>query len=294
MEKLTFTGHETFHCRHFWLKKGYDFFARPAVSSPEKPSMEESILGLGVGKNMVKAINFWMRSFGLKDSENELTDLARLIFTDEQGFDPYLEDIGTLWLLQYNLIRTKIATTFHLVFKDFRKTRIDSQFTIQQLLIYLMKEAKQYGSNVQEKTFRSDIKVFIRSYFLGESNRKDLEDDLSSLLIDLNLLDRIENADLEDGQYFKINVSERPELPFHIFLYAIIDSFPEEVSISFDQIQNEVGDCFACNSEGVERKIQEICEAYGAFTYKEDAGRKELQIKKMPERRDVLSDYYNG
>ena len=25
MKKLTFSGHETFHCRNFWLKKGYDF-----------------------------------------------------------------------------------------------------------------------------------------------------------------------------------------------------------------------------------------------------------------------------
>lgn len=23
--KLTFSGHDTFHCRHLWLKKGYDF-----------------------------------------------------------------------------------------------------------------------------------------------------------------------------------------------------------------------------------------------------------------------------
>lgn len=25
MSELTFSGHETFHCRQFWLKKGYDF-----------------------------------------------------------------------------------------------------------------------------------------------------------------------------------------------------------------------------------------------------------------------------
>ncbi|RYG02779.1 MAG: DUF4007 family protein, partial [Chitinophagaceae bacterium] len=23
--KYTFSGHETFHCRHLWLKKGYEF-----------------------------------------------------------------------------------------------------------------------------------------------------------------------------------------------------------------------------------------------------------------------------
>ncbi|MBM3712517.1 MAG: DUF4007 family protein [Actinobacteria bacterium] len=28
MNKLTFSGHESFHCRSLWLKKGDDFIAR--------------------------------------------------------------------------------------------------------------------------------------------------------------------------------------------------------------------------------------------------------------------------
>ena len=27
MANLVFSGHETFHCRHYWLKKGVDFLA---------------------------------------------------------------------------------------------------------------------------------------------------------------------------------------------------------------------------------------------------------------------------
>jgi len=65
--KLTFSGHETFHCRHLWLKKGYEF-----IKAGSKFSEEDAVLKLGVGKNMVSAINFWMKAFGIIDKEEYL------------------------------------------------------------------------------------------------------------------------------------------------------------------------------------------------------------------------------
>ncbi|HRW22723.1 MAG TPA: DUF4007 family protein, partial [Bacteroidales bacterium] len=57
-EKLTFSGHETFHCRTFWLKKGYDFL----VSGNNTFKNEEAaVVELGVGKNMVASIRYWMK-----------------------------------------------------------------------------------------------------------------------------------------------------------------------------------------------------------------------------------------
>ena len=91
MNKLTFTGHETFHCRHFWLKKGYDF-----LKSDFSFTSEDAVVKLGVGKNMVASINFWMRAFSLKNDQNELTEVAHALFDDKNGFDPFLEYEGTL------------------------------------------------------------------------------------------------------------------------------------------------------------------------------------------------------
>ncbi len=48
MNKLSFSGHESFHCRQFWLKKGYDFVQRRG-----KFSDKNAVVELGVGKNMV-------------------------------------------------------------------------------------------------------------------------------------------------------------------------------------------------------------------------------------------------
>jgi len=44
------------------------------------------VVELGVGKNMVAAIAFWMKAFGLIDKEVNLSDLAKYIL-DDKGKD---------------------------------------------------------------------------------------------------------------------------------------------------------------------------------------------------------------
>jgi hypothetical protein len=56
--KLTFSGHESFQCRYLWLKKGYDF-----VKKGGSFNKEDAVVELGVGKNIVGAIRYWMGAF---------------------------------------------------------------------------------------------------------------------------------------------------------------------------------------------------------------------------------------
>lgn len=72
--KLTFSGHESFHCRSLWLKKGYDF-----IAEDKKFNDLDAVVDLGVGKNMVSAINYWMKSFGLITRDNRLDDKVNFI-----------------------------------------------------------------------------------------------------------------------------------------------------------------------------------------------------------------------
>lgn len=97
---MRFSGHETFICKQFWLKKGYDFLV-----IGNKFSDDNAVVELGVGKNMVAAIGFWMKAFGLCNDKWELSEVAHYIF-GEEGKDQYLEDIGTIWLLHFFLVKT--------------------------------------------------------------------------------------------------------------------------------------------------------------------------------------------
>lgn len=68
--KYTFSGHESFPCKSMWLKKGYDF-----VKRERNFNAPDAVIDLGVGKNMVSSIRFWLKSFGLYDGK-DLSELA--------------------------------------------------------------------------------------------------------------------------------------------------------------------------------------------------------------------------
>ena len=76
MKKYTFSGHESFFCKSLWLKKGYD-----AVKDGMNFNSPDAVAQLGVGKNMVSSIRYWMKSFGLLN-DNGLTSLAHYLFDD--------------------------------------------------------------------------------------------------------------------------------------------------------------------------------------------------------------------
>ena len=128
-KKLNFSGHESFHCRSLWLKKGHDF-----VQSQHKFKEPAAVVNLGVGKNMVSSINYWMKSFGLIENNNSLSDLANFLF-GENGTDPYLENNATLWLLHFHLVTDDFASIYSLLFNEFRKKRIE--FNKKQFLYFI-------------------------------------------------------------------------------------------------------------------------------------------------------------
>src|SRR5262249_11639912 len=105
----TFARHETFHPRYGWFRKAYRF----AALDPLVFGRDDAPVVIGVGKNMVRAIRFWglaakvfvedptpanRRSPGVVP-----TRMGNAIFGHD-GWDPYMEDPGTLWLLHWLLL----------------------------------------------------------------------------------------------------------------------------------------------------------------------------------------------
>ncbi len=111
-----FARHETFHPRYGWIKKGFD-----AASLDSKIFLQEDApVKLGVGKNMAGAIRYWCNTFKVleNDSPSEFGD--RLL--GENGWDQYLEDPATLWLLHWNLLKPSCnAAAWYFTFNIFRE-----------------------------------------------------------------------------------------------------------------------------------------------------------------------------
>jgi hypothetical protein len=287
MSKYKFSGHETFQCRHFWIKKGYDFI----ISRGDFKS-KEALVELGVGKNMVTSIFYWLKAFKIILGEGLTTDLGDKIFK-ENGFDPYLEDIGTQYILHFNLMQhSSFASVYKLAFEDFRRTRITSEFTEEQLFDFISKLLIKDGQAISEKSIRNDIKVFIKTYFSGSKRgSKSIEDDFASILIGLGFIDQIQGM-LVDGQpLFVINYSEQKQLDELVFLYFILDTFKDQESIDVEAIQIEVSEKILCNREGTELKLNALVNE-GLIVYKQDAGRKEIQLKGQQSKWEILEKYY--
>jgi hypothetical protein len=285
MSNLRFSGHETFHCRHFWLKKGFDY-----INQGLDFKDPESVVNLGVGKNMVSSIQHWLNAFNILDN-NTLSEFSKYVF-EKEGYDAYLENNGSLWLLHYFLLKKDYASLYKLTFLDFRKTRISAEFSEEQLNDFILKLSIRSGLKISPKTIENDVKVLIRNYVpLYKKGSKSLEDDFSSLLINLDLITKVNNSLINGAQEFRFLYDTKVNLPSRILLFAILDSFEEQLSIAVNDIQIEVSDVFLCNREGTENKLQELQEL-GYIVYKEDAGRKEIQIKKKVTKWTVLKDFY--
>jgi hypothetical protein len=280
----SFAGHETFICRNYWLKKGLDY----AWSGGTFNNL--AIKELGVGKNMVGAIRFWSKAFGLIEFSEQYSKLAKYIFETQNGRDPYLEDIGTIWLLHYLLVTSEVASIYSLVFNYFRKTRLE--FTRDQIVNFLEAECQKKQQHYSVNSLKKDVAVFLNNYLLPKKS-KSIEKDFMGLLYELDLIDRVRMEG--HNQTYRIDNKERKSLPPKILLVCIMLKL-ESTSITFNELLtgiNSVGSVFAINSKYLMDCIDQICNDYpDQLVYKDDAGVQVFQIREGFDLFTVLNDYY--
>ena len=278
--QYNFSGHDTFHCRLFWLKKGYDYV------SEGKKFRDDSGVELGVGRNMVNSIRFWLKSFGLIDDKYKIDRLYDYVF-DDDGFDPYLENEGTLWFLHYKINELNHSNIYRILFGELRLQK--PEFTRKNFVDYVLSLDPKQNKNTLEK----DFSVFLRMYF---SDHKDIDDGYNGLLTELNLIKELGKT--QNGeQLYRIENDSQQELPNDILLFCILSNTDYGKSISFNSFynnQNGVGKIFCMEKDILETKLIEISETYEGITYNSEAGVKELQFKKQINPIEILKNFYNA
>ena len=290
--KYLFSGHESFICKHFWLKKGYDF-----INENGDFQYETAVMDLGVGKNMVNSIEHWMKSYGLLDKSNSITEFSKKIFRERGGLDSFIESLATNWLLHYSLIITNRSSLYNIFFNDFRKGRTD--FTKEQLLSFMKRQIEDEAKSVNDNTLNNDISVFIRSYLKPsyKDTKIEIEEDFLSLMIDLDLMKsyKSENAEGKIVEWYQVENKIQVDLPAEVVFFAILDNPNYGKSISFQELLNgfnSPGVIFALNEEGLYNKLDTIVNTYKGITMSETAGIRELQLKTTFNKWDIINDYY--
>ena len=292
--RYRFSGHETFPFRYPWPLKG----VRGLLRDPGLFFREDAIVTLGVGKNMVASIRFWLEALGLAviDGRARLgypTDLGRKLL-GEGGWDPYLEDPATLWLLHWQLVDSpEIASTWSLVFSNWTR----STFTRAELLDWLEEVAQDAGNQrTSPNSLRRDLEVFIRTYVRGRpQRRRSIEDTFDCPLAELGLI-RAAGHD-----FYWLGRDIRSNLPVEVFAYALASYWKahadEQQTLTFERLlygRGSPGAAFKLSETGLAAHVESLPSRSG-FDYDETGGlrlviRRERARNREPIR--LLESYY--
>lgn len=224
--KITLKGHESFILREGWLTKGLQAIAEnPKVFSK---TFFNGADPLGVGTNMAKSIRYWMKASGLTEERSNhdvlLTSLGKIILE----YDPYFEDLFSLWLIHIGIaLNESLATSWYIFFNRMEMTSFtaeDMQHLIENDLY------SHYGAeSVSARSLGDDCSA-IRNMYSGENDTtKDPEDKKTSPFSVLGLLSKRRNV--YEKQHPDMDI-----LSADLIMYLIADTLKEDGSLTIDQI----------------------------------------------------------
>lgn len=230
---MKFRAHETFFIRKGWLSKGMKYVALQPNVFTDKTNNPMDVLGIGA--NMVKSLRYWLQATGLtvesKGSGQHLTDLGKIIF--EQ--DRYLEELSTLYLIQYKLAtNANLATSWYYFFNHFNLNEFSKEDFLEQLKKYIL---MLDGDNAKLPSLRSledDFTCIINTYlprYKQSGARIDAENNIDCPLGELGLIDFVTKKSYKKSRLnvkslhpwialaiIQDNAGGRQELPLNNFL----------------------------------------------------------------------------
>lgn len=277
-----FSGHETFPLRYGWLKKAFD--AVNDCDDPEESAKifqdDGAIARFGVGKNMVAAIRHWANVCGIieageKSGQVLTAPLGQMLF-DNSGFDPYMENPSTTWLIHWHLASYERKTTWFWVFNHFSSPTFDRDHLVKGLERLAFERS---WSNVAKATIKRDVECFIRTYAARPITLKQShEDALESPLTELSL---IKAVGLRDG--FRLIRGSKSSLGDGVFAYSVFDfwrRFSKSNTLSFEALAHQPGSpgkVFQLHEDDLALRLSEIDEVTaGALRWSETAGLRQL------------------
>lgn len=236
---MKFRGHETFSIRKGWLNKGIkNVKQNPSIFV----SKEENPMDIfGIGSNMVKSLRYWLQATNLTSEPNSgkriqtLTDLGNIIYDN----DPYFEEIGSLWLVHYELATNKeLATSWYIFFNE-----LDSiEFNDDDFYRKVRKYVTMIDSNKipASRTVNDDFKCIINTYF-SKTRLSDAkinpEDNVSCPLTELGLIDYVTTAN--GMRVYRKVTPNIDNIPNTIAMAILIKSADGDKEIKISTIQND-------------------------------------------------------
>lgn len=304
--KPKFSGHDTFPLRYGWLHKAVNLLVQKENHERSADeSAQQAIVTLGVGRNMVNAIRYWAEMVSVISSNRgvlETTDLGRSLFDSSAKFggcvDPYLERIGSIWLIHYHLNANQSYLTSYRYFfnfsnfQGFEKSKLVDEIYTNSISLTKVEPGKK-------TTIRKDVDCFLHTYVKKARHSATIDEDhFASPLSELGLI-----KELSTG-YYVSELNDRKSLPVEIFSFALCNFIKQDTlesgvnSIDFDSLLSKPtspGRIFRLSEQGLSHKLDMASEfTSGGISWVDSAGLRQIiisdELKNDPEQ--LLCKYY--
>ena len=290
---MKFRAHETFFIRKGWLSKGMksvnardDVF----VAKDENPM---DILGLG--SNMVKSLRYWLQAVGLTQEPRSgrriqtFTRLGEIIYNN----DRYIEELGTLYLLQYKLATNKNdATSWYFFFNEFTM----SEFSREDFVEALQKYIKMSGADgVAVRSLNDDFACIINTYlprYKLNPDKVSPENNIDCPFGELGLLDILNKK----NKLYKKSIPSAGTFNPWIALAVIMDQSGNRRELPLNELlnsPNNIGKVFNLDSVNMLDILYEI-EKLGALKINRTAGLDVINLLCDYTFQDCVENYYNS
>lgn len=262
-----FSGHESFVLRAGWLRKYYDV----VTNSPQALETDDSAIQvLGIGRNMVRSLEFWADACSVAGGpRNALATgpLGDYLFAPDSGVDPYMETIDSVALVHWALCANANLAAWDLVFAS--KTL--SRFTRSQLVEHILKRSRSLGRQLSPNTADQHAGIFLASYNAANVDEEQSVDAVVCPLHELEMIRR--SVAFGKDELFELRMQDRlrmaPKTFAKILAQYWVEHHPSLDSLPFDTLLNgyrSPGAIFRLTDVAMERALLSIEEqAPGLF-----------------------------
>ena len=289
---MKFRAHDTFFIRKGWLNKGLrNVNADAGVFMGSKGNPMDV---LGIGANMVKALRYWLQAVRLTSEpasgrkEQTFTDFGNVVFEN----DPYIEEMGTLWLLHYQLTSNKEeATAWYYFFNEFKASEFTKEDFVKQLSNYVSIN----GEEVSERSLEDDYNCIINTYVSRMKSNPEKVQPESNIDCPFGELGLIDIANRKEKLYRKATPKKDLIHPL-VVLAVILDQADGKEEIKISSIQNDpcnVGKIFNLDIITLTALLYKI-ELMGYIKVIRTAGLDVIRITKDTSFIECIKDYYEA
>ena len=300
MAQYRFTGHETFPCRYPWLPKAVNTLKN---HQDLFKNIDEAIVRLGVGKQMARAIKFWVEAAKVVEKQEKGDLKVNQLGEDllgEKGRDPYLEDIQTLWLIHWNF---SIHPESPIFAWDFLMNQWqDPEIAPSRAVAAFKKEANSQNRQLSIVTLKQHFDIFLHTYVPRRGKKGNvLEDNLDCPLTELDLIRQIgETVSDSSGKLepvYTFNRDPKPQISQQLFFYCLNNFWEiyhsEEKSLQLRDVASghgSPGQIFKLPEQEIHARLEETEDfTDGAMRFRES-----MNLRQIQKQRDVEKNLFDA